>query len=164
MAEGETNPHEIRLSFKMEISFVCLCILHQSYLTITAGTVSCPLLGGTGFQSAPPQEGPGVFNCLGMAFTEHRTSIFSMIWTACQPDQIASLYHTWHSKWHPPMVTKGLVSLAPPLQTAPPSCFVSLRTGQVQPWSTTWESCVLTTQPWLADVHVTSRSCLPYTQ
>ena len=28
--------------------FVCLCILHQSYLTITAGTANCPILGGLG--------------------------------------------------------------------------------------------------------------------
>ena len=26
----------------------CLCILHQSCLTITAGTVNCPILGGLG--------------------------------------------------------------------------------------------------------------------
>ena len=25
--------------------FFCLCILHQSYLTITAGTANCPILG-----------------------------------------------------------------------------------------------------------------------
>ena len=25
--------------------FVCLCILHQSCLTITAGTANCPILG-----------------------------------------------------------------------------------------------------------------------
>ena len=28
--------------------FVCLCILHQSCLTITAGTGNCPTLGGLG--------------------------------------------------------------------------------------------------------------------
>ena len=42
--------------------FVCLCILHQSCLTITAGTTNCPILGGIGFQSTPPLEGAGVFN------------------------------------------------------------------------------------------------------
>ena len=42
--------------------FVCLFILHQSCLTIIAGTVNCPILGGIGFQSTPPLEGAGVFN------------------------------------------------------------------------------------------------------
>ena len=42
--------------------FVCLCILHQSCLTITAGTANCPILGGIWFQSTPPLEGAGVFN------------------------------------------------------------------------------------------------------
>ena len=41
---------------------VCLCILHQSCLTITAGTANCPILNGIGFQSTPPLEGAGVFN------------------------------------------------------------------------------------------------------
>ena len=44
-------------------SFVfCLFILHQSCLTIIAGTANCPILGGIGFQSTPPLEGAGVFN------------------------------------------------------------------------------------------------------
>ena len=42
--------------------FFCLCILHQSCLTITAGTANCPVLNGIGFQSTPPLEGAGVFN------------------------------------------------------------------------------------------------------
>ena len=44
------------------ILIVCLCILHQSCLTITAGTANCPILRGIGFQSTPPLEGAGVFN------------------------------------------------------------------------------------------------------
>ena len=44
------------------VLFVCLYILHQSCLTITAGTANCPILGGIGFQSTPPLEGAGVFN------------------------------------------------------------------------------------------------------
>ena len=27
---------------------ICLCILHQSCLTVTAGTANCPILGGLG--------------------------------------------------------------------------------------------------------------------
>ena len=42
--------------------FVYLFILHQSCLTIIAGTANCPILGGIGFQSTPPLEGAGVFN------------------------------------------------------------------------------------------------------
>ena len=42
--------------------FVCLFILHQSCLTIIAGTANCPILGGLGFQCTPPLEGAGVFN------------------------------------------------------------------------------------------------------
>ena len=41
---------------------VCLFILHQSCLTIIAGTANCPILGGIGFQSTPPLERAGVFN------------------------------------------------------------------------------------------------------
>ena len=37
------------------------------------------------------------------------TSIYSMIRTACQPDQIASLYHAWLPKWWTPTVAKELV-------------------------------------------------------
>ena len=29
--------------------YVCLCILHQSCLTITAGTANCPIFGGLPF-------------------------------------------------------------------------------------------------------------------
>ena len=52
-------------------------------------------IGGIGFQSTP-LEGAGVFNVPegdSPQNTEPSTSIYSMIRTACQPDQIASLYH-----------------------------------------------------------------------
>ena len=48
---------------------------------------------GIGFQSTPPLEGAGVFNVPEGDSPEHGTSIYSMIRTACQPDQTASLYH-----------------------------------------------------------------------
>ena len=44
------------------VQFVCLCILHQPYLTVSAGTANCSMLWEFGFQSAPPQEGAGFFN------------------------------------------------------------------------------------------------------
>ena len=46
-------------------------------------------IGGIGFQSTPPLEGAGVFNVPeGDSPQNTETSIYSMIRTACQPDQI----------------------------------------------------------------------------
>ena len=50
----------------------------------------------------------GSLMCLRMTLSEHRASIYSMIRTACQPDQIASLYHAFHM-WCIPTGTKELV-------------------------------------------------------
>ena len=53
--------------------------------------LSC--IGWIGFQSTPPLEGAGVFNVPEGDSPQNTEPIYSMIRTACLPDQIASLYH-----------------------------------------------------------------------
>ena len=45
--EAEVKTHRVGHDSTLCL-FVCLCILHQSCLTITAGTANCPILGGLG--------------------------------------------------------------------------------------------------------------------
>ena len=74
--------------------FICLCILHQSCLTITAGTTNCPILGGLGSSLHFLWRELGSLTCLRVTLPRTRNlHLYSMIRTACQPDQIASLYH-----------------------------------------------------------------------
>ena len=48
----------------------------------------------------------GLYLAWGWLSPEHGTSIYSMIRTDCQPDQIASLYHAW-LLWRSPTTTLG---------------------------------------------------------
>ena len=50
----------------MNKDFVCLCILHQSCLTITAGTANCPILGGLGSSLHLVRRELGSLTCLRM--------------------------------------------------------------------------------------------------
>ena len=59
---GPSLWHPLKAYCSTSHCYVCLCILYQSCLTITAGTANCPILRGIGFQSIPPLEGAGVFN------------------------------------------------------------------------------------------------------
>ena len=75
--------------------FVSLCILHQPYLTVTAGTANCPILGRLGSSLHLLSRELGSLTAWGW-LSEHRAYIYSVIQTACQPDQITSLNHAWH--------------------------------------------------------------------
>ena len=91
---------------------VCLfvfvyCISHV--WLITAGAANCPRLGGLGSSLHLLRRKLGSLTCLRMTLLEHGTSIYSMIRTACQPDQIASLYHAWLRMWHAQMGAEELV-------------------------------------------------------
>ena len=51
------------------------------------------MLGGLGSSLHLLRRELGYVTCLRMALPEHGASVYSMIRTACLPDQIASLYH-----------------------------------------------------------------------
>ena len=53
----------------------CLFLLHQSYLTITAGTENCPILGGLGSNLYLLRRELRSLTCLRMALPEHRASM-----------------------------------------------------------------------------------------
>ena len=88
---------QFRFNAKVCLSYVCLCILHKSCLTIAAGTVNSPILGGLGSRLHLLRRELGSLMCFGMAVLEHGASIYSIIQTACRPDYC----HGWHCMWHP---------------------------------------------------------------
>ena len=96
-------PSTLKSSF-----FVSVCVLHPSCLTITAGTANYPILGGLDSSLHLLRRELGSLTCLRMTLPEHGASIYSMIRTACQPGQIASLFHAWLHMWRTPTGTKEL--------------------------------------------------------
>ena len=58
---------------------VCVCILHQSCLSISAGTANCPISGELGSSLHLIRRELRSLTCLRMTLPEHGTSIYSMI-------------------------------------------------------------------------------------
>ena len=63
------------LYFSKTLLFVCLCLLYQSYWTITAGTVNCPILGELGSSLHLLRKELGFLTCLEIALPVHKISL-----------------------------------------------------------------------------------------
>ena len=88
----------------------CLCRLHQSYMTITAGVADCPILGEFGFS----QEGAGIFNMPvdGAPNTQDLHSEHDPP-TARQQDQLAPINQFgWYGMWRKLLEVVELVYLS----------------------------------------------------